>query len=179
MLKKRSTMRGQGEMRSSVRALCLIVAAAITPAFAQTPSLLEKAKDWSAYSNATPKVCFAVSQPKSSDPAKAKRGPIYFYVSNWPSEKVQSEVSVKMGYPFKEGAKVTLTAGSEKFELFTKNEGAFIEKPDQEAKLVEVLKKGGKMKIEGTSMKGTKTTDEYSLDGAAEALDRMAKECAG
>ena len=35
------------------------------------------------------------------------------------------------------------------------------------------------MKIEGTSMKGTKTSDEYSLDGAAEALERMAKECAG
>jgi hypothetical protein len=35
------------------------------------------------------------------------------------------------------------------------------------------------MKIEGMSARGTKTSDEYSLDGAAEALDRMAKECTG
>ena len=128
---------------------------------------------------ARPKSAFAVAQPKTSNPPKVKRGPIFFYISRWPADHVDGEISVKMGYPFKEGAKVTLTAGAEKFELFTKEEGAFVEKPDQEAKLVEALKKGGKMKIEGTSMRGTKTSDEYSLDGAAEALERMAKECAG
>jgi hypothetical protein len=170
---------GDGEMRAAVRAFCLIAAIGISPAFAQTATLLEKFKDWSAYTNATPKVCFAVAQPKTSNPPKVKRGPIFFYISRWPADHVDGEISVKMGYPFKEGAKVTLTAGGEKFELFTKEEGAFVEKPDQEAKLVEALKKGGKMKIEGTSMKGTKTSDEYSLDGAAEALERMAKECAG
>jgi invasion protein IalB len=166
-------------MRAAVRAFCLIAVISTSPAFAQTATLLEKFKDWSAYANATPKVCFAVAQPKSSNPPKVKRGPIFFYISRWPADNVAGEISVKMGYPFKEGAKVTLTAGSEKFELFTKDEGAFVDKPDQEAKLVDALKKGGKMKIEGTSMRGTKTTDEYSLDGAAEALDRMAKECAG
>jgi Invasion associated locus B (IalB) protein len=170
---------GDGEMRAAVRASCLIAAIGISPAFAQTATLLEKFKDWSAYTNGTPKVCFAVAQPKTSNPPKAKRGPIFFYISRWPADHVDGEISVKMGYPFKEGAKVTLTAGAEKFELFTKEEGAFVDKPDQEAKLVEALKKGGKMKIEGTSMKGTKTSDEYSLDGAAEALERMAKECAG
>jgi len=170
---------GDGEMRAAVRASCLIAAIGISPAFAQTATLLEKFKDWSAYTNTTPKVCFAVAQPKASNPPKVKRGPIFFYISRWPADNVAGEISVKMGYPFKEGAKVTLTAGSEKFELFTKDEGAFIEKPDEESKLVEALKKGGKMKVEGTSMRGTKTSDEYSLDGAAEALERMAKECAG
>jgi invasion protein IalB len=149
------------------------------PAFAQTGTLLEKFKDWSAYANATPKVCFAVVQPKVTNPKKINRDPIYFYVSRYPAENIEGEVSVKMGYPFKPGATVTLTAGTEKFELFTKDEGAFVEKPDQESKLVAALKKGGTMKIEGMSSRGTKTSDEYSLDGAAEALDRMAKECAG
>ena len=166
-------------MRRAVGACCLIAVACVTPAFAQTATLLEKFKDWSAYTNATPKVCFAVAQPKATNPKKINRDPIYFYVSRYPAENVEGEVSVKMGYPFKPGATVTLSAGSEKFELFTKDEGAFVEKPEQETKLIAALRKGGTMKIEGTSARGTKTSDEYSLDGAAEALDRAAKECAG
>ncbi len=38
-----------------------------------------------------------------------------------------------MGYPFAEGAKVTATIGTAKFELFTKDEGAFVEKPEMES----------------------------------------------
>ena len=149
-------------MHRAVRAACAVAALVATPAWAQDVTLLEKFKDWSAYAaTGSPKVCFAVSKPTGSTPKNVKRGPIFFYISQWPADKVVNEISVKMGYPFKEGAKVTLTAGSEKFELFTKDEGAFVEKPDQEAKLVDALKKGGKMKVEGTSMRGTKTTDEY------------------
>ena len=166
-------------MRRAVRALCFFAVLGVAPAFGQTATVLEKFKDWTAYASATPKVCFAVAQPKSTNPPKIKRGPIFFYVSRWPADNVEGEVSVKMGYPFKEGAKVTVVVGSDKFELFTKEEGAFVDKTDVEKNLVEALKKGGKMKIEGTSMRGTKTSDEYSLDGVAEALDRMAKECAG
>jgi invasion protein IalB len=169
-------------MRQAVRAACALAAvASSTPAFAQTATLLEKTKDWSAYAapGSTPTVCFAVSQPKAMSPKTAKRGPVYFYISSWPGDKVADEVSVKMGYPFKPGAKATLTLGAEKFDLFTKEEGAFVEKPDMESKLVETMKKGGKMKIEGKSAKGTATNDDYSLDGFGEALDRMTKECGG
>jgi invasion protein IalB len=149
-----------------------------TPAVAQTATLLEKTKEWSAYAaTGAPKVCFAVSQPKTMTPKGIKRGPVYFYISNWPADKVANEVSVKMGYPFKPGASVKLTIGTEKFDLFTKDEGAFVEKPDVEAKLVEAMKKGGKMKVEGTSARGTATNDDYSLDGFPEALERASKEC--
>jgi hypothetical protein len=34
------------------------------------------------------------------------------------------------------------------------------------------------MTIEGVSARGTKTSDTYSLNGAGDALDRIAKECA-
>jgi invasion protein IalB len=48
-----------------------------------------------------------------------------------------------------------------------------------ETKLVEAMKSGSTMKIEGRSARGTKTSDIYSLKGLADALDRAAKECAG
>ena len=165
-------------MRRAVRAACFAAALSCTPALAENPTLLQKSGDWSAYSaSGDPKVCFAVTQPKASTPKKVKRGPIYFYVSAWPGDQVTNEISVKMGYPFKPEAVATLTVGAKKFELFTKDEGAFIEKAETEKDLVEAMRKGSSMKINGKSARGTPTSDTYSLKGISDALDRMAKEC--
>ena len=167
-------------MRRAVRAVCLIGTLSATPALAQEVTLLEKFKDWSAYAAIGPaKVCFAVAKPTDSNPKKIKRGPIFFYISRWPAENVTNEISVKMGYPFAQGAKVTATIGTAKFDLFTKDEGAFVEKPDMETKIIEAMKSGDNMKIEGKSARGTATSDVYSLNGLSDALDRAAKECSG
>src|SRR4029079_2840697 len=155
---------GDREMRRAVRAACIVWALSVTPALAQDVTLLEKFKDWSAYAAAgSPKVCFAVSKPTNSSPKTAKRGPIFFYISLWPADKVVNEISVKMGYPFAAGAKATVTIGTAKFELFTKDEGAFVEKPEMETKLIETMKTGNTMKIDGKSARGTATSDTYSL----------------
>jgi invasion protein IalB len=165
-------------MHRAVRAACAVAALVATPAWAQEVTLLEKFKDWSAYAaTGTPKVCFAVAKPTNSNPKTVKRGPIFFYISQWPADKVVNEISVKMGYPFSEGAKVTLTVGAAKFELFTKDEGAFVDKPENEAKIIEAMKTGSTMKIDGKSARGTATSDTYSLNGLSDALDRAAKEC--
>jgi invasion protein IalB len=166
-------------MRRAVRVACVIGFLSSTPAFAQEATLLEKFKDWSAYATTgNPKVCFVVSQPKTSLPKGVRRGPIYFYISRYPADQVTGEISVKMGYPFAPGAKTTVTIGSDKFEMFTKEEGSFVEKQEDETKLVDAMKGGTSMKIDGRSARGTDTSDEYSLDGLAEALERIAKECA-
>lgn len=171
---------GDGEMRRTIRAACVIWTISLTPALSQEVSLLEKFGDWSAYAaTGSPKVCFAVAKPKEITPKAVKRGPIFFYISRWPDENVVNEVSVKMGYPFAPGAKATATIGGNKFELFTKDEGAFVEKPEMESKLVETMKTGSTMKIEGKSTRGTNTADTYSLKGLSDALDRAAKECGG
>jgi invasion protein IalB len=167
-------------MRRAVAAACLVVAISATAAVAQEVTLLEKFKDWSAYAaSGSPKVCFAVSKPTQSNPKKVKRGPIFFYISRWPADNVVNEISVKMGYPFADGAKATVTIGTAKFELFTKDEGAFVEKPEMEAKLIEAMKTGSTMKIDGKSSRGTATNDIYSLSGLGDALERIAKECSG
>ena len=167
-------------MHRAVRAACVVGLLIATPALAQEVTLLEKFKDWSAYAaTGSPKVCFAVAKPTDSNPKKIKRGPIFFYISRWPGDNVMDEISVKMGYPFSEGAKATLTVGTAKFELFTKEEGAFVEKPDMETKIIEAMKTGSTMKINGKSARGTATSDVYSLNGLSDALERAAKECSG
>ena len=171
---------GDGEMRRAVGAACVIVALCTTSAFAQEVKLLQKYKDWSAYAaTGSPKVCFAVSQPKSTSPKGVRRGPIYFYISHYPGDKVTGEISVKMGYPFPTGGKTTVTVGNDKFELFTKDEGAFVEKTEDEGRLIEIMKAGSSMRVQGRSARGTNTSDNYSLSGISDALERIAKECAG
>ena len=171
---------GDGEMRLAVRAACVIVAFFATPALAQEVKLLQKYNDWSVYTaEGSPKVCFAVSQPKESSPKNVRRGPIYFYVSHYPADKVAGEISVKMGYPFPPGGKTTVSVGSDKFELFTKDEGAFVEKTEDEGKLVGAMKAGSAMTVQGRSARGTSTSDNYSLSGISDALERIAKECSG
>jgi hypothetical protein len=165
-------------MRRAVRAASIITALSCTSAWADNPTLLEKYKEWSAFAaSGTPKVCFAMAQPKQSTPKGIKRGPVYFYISQWPADGVTNEVSVKMGYPFGPGAKATATVGGAKFDLFTKDEGAFVEKVDTELGLVEAMKKGSTLKIDGKSARGTATSDVYSLEGLSDALARIAKEC--
>lgn len=167
-------------MRGAILAACVMTLFGIAPAAAQDVTLLQKFDDWSAYaSSGNPKVCFAVAKPKNSEPKKIKRGPIFFYISRWPGDNVVNEVSVKMGYPFAAGAKVTAVVGSAKFELFTKDEGAFVDKADAEAKLIAAMKAGSTLKLDGKSARGTATSDTYSLKGLGEALDRIAKECGG
>lgn len=165
-------------MHRAVVAACLIVALNATPVLAQEVKLLETYSAWAAYAaTGNPKVCFAVSQPQESSPKGVKRSPIYFYVSRYPADQVTDEISVKMGYPFGPGAKATVTVGSDKFELFTKDEGAFVETQADEAKLVQAMRAGATMRIEGRSARGTNTSDVYSLSGVSDALDRIAKEC--
>lgn len=165
-------------MRRAVRVASVIGVLSCTSALAQEAALLEKFKDWSAYAaTGSPKVCFIVAQPTASLPKNVKRGPIYFYISRYPADQVVDEISVKMGYPFAPGAKSTVTIGTDKFELFTKEEGAFVEKPEDEGKLIEAMKGGTTMKIEGRSARGTNTSDDYSLSGMGDALARIAKEC--
>jgi len=167
-------------MRRAVGAVCAILALSTAPAFAQEVKLLQKYNNWSTYTaDSSGKVCFAVSQPNSSTPKNVRRGPIYFYVSHYPTDKVSGEISVKMGYPFAPGGKVTVTIGNDKFELFTKDEGAFLEKTEDEAKLLEALKAGSSMQIQGRSSRGTNTSDTYSLSGSTDALERLEKECSG
>ena len=171
---------GDGEMRRAVQAACVIVALSTTSAFAQEVTLLQKYKGWSAYmAKGSPKVCFAVAKPKDTSPKAVRRGPIYFYISHYPGDKVTGEISVKMGYPFPAGGKVTVTIGSDKFELFTKDEGAFIEKTEEEGRLAEAMKVGNSMRVQGKSVRGTNTSDTYTLGGISDALERIAKECAG
>jgi len=153
---------------------------AITPAMAQQGQSKPIAQfgDWSVYaSTSSPKVCYAISQPKTRLPAGLNRDPAYFFVSTRPGQSVKNEVSITFGFPLKDGSDAALTVGSLTLQLYTKDQGAWVRNVADEAKLVDAMRKGRDLSVEGTSTRGNKTTDKYSLSGIAQALDRVAQEC--
>jgi Invasion associated locus B (IalB) protein len=72
---------------------------------------------------------------------------------------------------------MTVTIGSDTFKLFGKGDRGFVNDPTEELKLIESMKKGSSAVVRGVSVKGTGTTDTYSLSGLAQALDKMAAAC--
>jgi invasion protein IalB len=153
------------------------------PAFAQAdqPTLLGSYGDWGAYS-ATPggkKVCFVLAKPRSSQtiPAGRKRDQAYMFVSTRPSENVRNEVSVIIGYPFKENSEATAEVGQAKFAMYTQKDGAWIKNTAEETRMLDAMRKGADLTVKGTSARGTQTTDQFSLKGLSQALERADQEC--
>jgi len=62
-----------------------------TAAFAAPPELVGKFDDWAVYktSGADGIVCYALAQPKASQPTNVRRDPIFFLISTWPGKSVQ------------------------------------------------------------------------------------------
>lgn len=129
-------------------------------------------------------ICYALSQPRSSDPGNVQRGPIAFLISTWPAEGKHHEPSIVPGYPYREGedSTVRVQIGGDQFEFgLIRNEGdeggAWMEDSAQEARLITAMRGGNNMIVTGTSARGTLTRDTFSLAGISAALDSINENC--
>lgn len=172
---------GEWHVRFGLSAMvgCVIAAVSLVPAFAQTTRIVERFADWSLYAHdgGREQICFIAAQPGASEPKGVNRAPVYFFVAGWPKDGVRTEVSLRIGYPFKKGSVASITIGTATFKLFTAADRAFIEDATEELKFLEALKKGTSMVVQGTSERGTTTKDSFSLKGAAQALQKLASTC--
>ena len=172
-------------IRSSTWALGVVSAVflSVSAASADDATLLGTSKDWMALTSGSgsSKVCYAMSKPRSTEPKKTKRDPIYFLVTDWPSRKTKGEPEAVPGYTYKDGATVTAQIGSDKFAFFTQNDGkdgaAWIRKRADEVRFIEAMKNGQELVVIGSSKRGTLTHDTYSLAGISDALDTIHKAC--
>lgn len=142
-------------------------------------TLLGSSREWDAFmiTDAKAKSCYMRAAPGKSEPVGANRGEVYLFVTHRPATNIRNEVSVLVGYPFKPGSLATITIGKQKFSLFTEGDGAWVEKPADEARLIAAMKQGENMTVSGASARGTRTTDTYSLAGFSAALTTINKAC--
>ena len=150
---------------------------------AQAPTSIGTFTAWNAYAatDGGDKTCFAAAQPQNSKYTRtiSSRGDTFFMVTTIPAKSIRNEASTIVGFPFKAGSDVTANVDGTDFKMFFNDaagETAW-SVPDQEAALIEAMKKGSKLSVTSTSSRGTGVTDFYSLSGVTASLDAIAKEC--
>ncbi|WP_294641954.1 invasion associated locus B family protein [uncultured Aureimonas sp.] len=163
-------------MKHALTAAVAMVALSSVASAAQTPTRVNQFNDWGSYSydSSGSKVCYILSTPKTKQPASVDHGDIFFLVSQKPSNKKAYEPQVVMGYPMKDGSKVTVDIDGKKFTLFTRGESAWVENAAEEPQLVAALKSGKAMKVDAVSQRGTATNYTYSLSGVTAAINSLA-----
>ncbi len=166
-------------MRLASACLAAALLCATSPAFAQTAKLLKTFDDWQVFVHEAndEKVCFAASAPKDMSPKGVNRGSVFLYLTTWQKDNVKNELSIKVGYTFKPESTPTVTVGSDLFELYPKDDKAFMRDPAEERKLVDAMRKGSSLTVKGTSSRGTTTEDKYSLIGLSAALSHVEEVC--
>ena len=161
--------------------LCAVFygAALTAGAQAQEAKLLASQGVWEAYqeSEGGKKVCYLGSLAKKATGKYKKRGETYVLITHRPAEKSANVVSVKAGYTYQENSEVEVLIGTETFKLFTDAGHAFAYDKKTDGLLVKAMIRGAKMVIKGTSSRGTKTTDSYSLKGFTTAYKAINKAC--
>ena len=141
--------------------------------------LLGEYGDWVAYyyrDSAGP-VCYMASTPKKDEGKYSKRGDIYVVVTHRPNEKSYDVVNVNAGYPNKRNSETQLKIGAKTFNLFTSGDKAWAMTSQDDKEIVNSMKRGSRMIVNGTSSKGTKTKDTYSLSGFTSAYKAISNKC--
>ncbi|MEM1401595.1 MAG: invasion associated locus B family protein [Pseudomonadota bacterium] len=158
----------------TVLSLWLISGAAL----AQSAEFRETHRDWFTFQmveeGAT--VCFMATRPTQSRGNYSRRGEIALFVTHRPGKNSWSVVSIHTGYTYQSGSTVVARVGGKAYSFFTAGEVAFANSDDDLA-LIEELKAGADMIVEGTSSRGTLTTDTFSLRGFSAAYDQISASC--
>ena len=147
------------------------------------PTPLGTFKSWSAYETGEgdSRVCYALSRPTATDPAKIKRDPAFFLINDWPGRHAGAEPEIVPGFQYKDGSSVTAQLGGSSVTFFTRNDGgaggAWVEAQADEERLVNAMKTAAEAVVTGTSKRGTMVKDTYSLDGFADALAKAQSAC--
>lgn len=169
-------------LRSAAAATLIAIAATSVPALAQdSTNVVATEGDWTVFGASSPKECWAVSAPKSSQNTRGgqsvdvNRGDIRLYVAYRPGQP--GEVSFSGGYPFAGDSTVEVNVGGQKFNLFTEGENAWAGSPAEDARLLAALRAGSSAVVTGRSARGTTTADTFSLSGITAATNAAQGAC--
>lgn len=166
------------------RAISLMLAvgwslAAASGTVAAEPKQIGVFKAWSAHRVGAGKqlLCYVYAVPGQSRGKYKRRGPTYIQVTHRAKDGARNEVSVMAGYAYKPDSEAIVDIDGRKFKLFTQGDGAWTRGGKQDAALVAAMRAGKTMILRGTSSRGTRTTDTYSLKGFTVAHNAIGKAC--
>lgn len=137
--------------------------------------------DWNVFTEEDPKECWGVSKPKETvntrdgQPVSVRRGDILLFVTFRPGKP--GEISFTGGYPFASGSTVDVSIDGTSYQLFTDGEWAWPGSAEEDARLLDAMKKGTTAILTARSGKGTLTKDTFSLRGFTAAMEDAERRC--
>ncbi|MEO1135982.1 MAG: invasion associated locus B family protein [Pseudomonadota bacterium] len=148
-------------------------------ASAQQPEAKATYRDWSVFVRETDgdKVCFAATEAADKSPKSVNHGDVFFLIATWQSGAAREQPSLMTGYTLNARPEPTLRIGSDRWEMYTSENEAFIEASSEESRLIRAMREGADMRVSAVSQRGTATSYIISLRGVSAALDRAAQEC--
>ncbi|MAW79087.1 MAG: hypothetical protein CMI63_02535 [Parvularcula sp.] len=146
---------------------------------AQQPEAKATYRDWSVFVRETDgdKICFAATEASDKSPKSVNHGDVFFLIATWQSGAAKDQPSLMTGYALNAKPEPTLRIGSDKWEMYSSENEAFIETSSEEQRLINAMRRGADMRVSAVSQRGTATSYVISLRGVSAALDRVAQEC--
>lgn len=166
-------------MRYITLFIVLVFSFSVSQAHAEDPKLLSEHGVWSAYTfkENGKKVCYMVSKPQKAEGDYTKRGDIFALISHRPAEGSRNVFSYITGYSFKQGSGATVDIDDKEYVLFTQGDTAWAPDAVGDNRLALAIRNGSKMVVNGTSSRGTETTDTFSLKGSSAAYNAITRAC--
>ena len=140
-------------------------------------------KNWCAgeYKGDGSKSCIMISSPISEkgNPPYKSRGTVIATIYHMPSENNNGVIYITTGYTYKKESIVTVKIDQNKEHEFNiiEDDSAFSDDDNVDKQIIDQMEKGNKMKVVGSSSRGTKTTDIYSLVGFSAAYTYISNLC--
>ena len=144
---------------------------------------LKNFKNWCAgeHKEDESKSCIMISTPVSEkgNPPYKSRGEILATIYHMPSEGNNRVIYITTGYTYKKDTIVTIKIDQNKEHEFNiiEDDSAFSDDENIDKQVIDQMKKGNKMIVVGSSSRGTKTTDIYSLVGFSAAYTYISNLC--
>jgi hypothetical protein len=166
---------------SALRGPILALAIAALPLAAAHGAIkqIDKSGKWTAHllTEKNKRICFVHSEPTKKVGQYTRRGDVFVQITHRPHANVTNEVGFTAGYAFKKDSNAVVEVDGRKFSLFTHKDGAWANDNKGDDALVQAMMKGRQLLIRGTSSRGTKTIDTYSLIGFTRTYKAIGKAC--
>jgi invasion protein IalB len=123
-------------------------------------------------------ICYISSTPQTSQPDNVRRGPIHFIILTRKALGTKNEIQSLLGYPLANEPLPTAAVDGRSYDMLPDGgEVAWLASTADEAGFVAALKAGSQLVVKGRSLRGTNTTDTYSLTGVTAAMTELDKAC--
>lgn len=165
-------------------AFVLIVCMMVSVRSISTPkpegNILGTFGSWTAYAfnDADEKVCYMAAEPTDSQGKYTYRDDVFLTITHRPADHSYDVVSMTAGYTYQKGSKPNIRIDKHKaVVLVPVNDMAWTETSKTDTELVKNMIAGSNAYVNGTSKRGTKILDTFSLKGFAKAYEAINSAC--